>query len=193
MTVSTQWSSTGAGPPSTEVFLTFTWSGNEGGVQTKTVNYYMNNAWVGGPSGVQIQRNTALNMLFPEDVAKTARSAYIENSIVSSDTSALIYNNGINQDTITTGGGGNITTSSSGEDRSFVTIYDITSSMDMTRPSQSIIYNFVADNRAAISPKAVVTYDADFPENGGDTPTLSQLMRHGLWFNNSGVRQPFYW
>ena len=36
-----------------------------------------------------------------------------------------------------------------------------------------------------------ITYDASFPTTAAPAIPLQSLMRHGDWFNASGVRQPF--
>lgn len=193
LTVSSQWSAANGGPVSLELFITFTWAGSSGGPQTKSVQYYMENSKLGGTAATtaQVQRNTAIGLDFPESVTKTLRTAYVENYITSSDTTSPDdINQTINQDAITSGGSGFVSVTNTGEAMSFAILEDISSFVTVGSSQQSMILNFLSDATSGFSPKAIVTYDADFAA-ADETPALSQLMRHGKWFNSQGIIRPF--
>lgn len=189
MTVSTQWSAANGDPPSIELFITFTWSGSSGGAQTKSIQYYMDNSKYGGTAATtaQVMRSTLIRLEMPETVTKTLRSAYVENYVVSSDTTSPVdINMGVNESAITSGGTGFIRYVNTGEGMSFSTLEDISSYVDVTQSSQRLNFNFIADATAAFSAKAILTYDVDYSGTGTAVPA-KQIKTIEYSFGNSNV------
>lgn len=189
MTVSTQWSGTLGGPTLVELFVTFTWDGDDGGVQTRSVQYFMENPKIGGTTNAtaQTQKNINLNLKFPETATKTLRSAYVENAIMSSDlTSPVNVNMDVDADSITSNGSGFISTNNTGEALSYPLLENISASVDVSVESQSLIFNYISDATTSSSPKAIVTYDVDFSESGSTVPN-KQIETVEYSFGNSNT------
>jgi len=166
MTISTQWTATGGGPVSLELFITFQWSGGSGGTETRTVEYFIPNEEYGGTAATTagVQRTYIIDMDFPETVTKTLRSAYVETAVVSSDTTSPVnVNSDINSDAITATGTGYVSYTQDGEGISFYTLEDISSSVSVSGTKQFLFFNIILDATASVSPKAIVTYDTVFP------------------------------
>jgi|GEM_PF-2896236 len=189
MTISTQWSGTLGGPTLIELFITFTWDGDQGGEQTKSVQYFMESPKLGGTAATTAQRQKNINfeLDFPETATKTLRSAYIENAIISSDTTTPVnVNMDINADSIVHNGSGFVSTANTGEGLSYFLMEDISASVDTSLTQQSLIFNYISDATTSFSPKAVVTYDVDFSESGTAVPE-KQIKTVEYSFGNSNT------
>ena len=77
----------GAAPSATEFWVTFTWSGSQGGDVTKTVTF--GNGQQGTNARATQWNNMPLRVDLPEEVTKTYRSVYLESFYAHSNTTSI--------------------------------------------------------------------------------------------------------
>ncbi len=165
--IESRYHATGGDPVSLELFLTFTWSGDSGGTQTKTVEYSMPNSGHGVTAGTtaDVQHTYPMNLEFPEEYEKTLRSAYVQTEVISSDTTSPVnVNAGINTSWITAGGTGFLGYVNTAEGMSFYMLEGATTSVSVASTSQTLNFNIIADASPSYSMKTIVTYDVAFTE-----------------------------
>jgi hypothetical protein len=80
--------STGGTPPGVELYLTFTWAGDQGGAQTKTALFSGTHPTVVPLAAPRHNRPTPIRL--PETVVKTYKSAYLESHVTHTDTGTII-------------------------------------------------------------------------------------------------------
>lgn len=195
VTGASQWSSaTGDSEVGAELYITFTWSGNELGPQTKTVLF--NAGTTGAASTIATEyHNFPVYIFLPESVAKTHRSTYVKNNITVGDATS------ISASTVTLALNGvtgfSMAFQDDTEEFSATSLQEISSSafsegssIDFRRRAYALTDTWAAADRYAFSNVMVVTYDADFAIASSGTASLDELMRHGAWFSN-GTKQAF--
>lgn len=194
----TQYSVAGGSAPAVQLFITFTWNGSTAGSITKTVKY---GASQGGNHDGATQANvTSLTVTLPEQVTKTYRSSYIYSSINHTDGTNIT----LATVTIAVDGTSTVNNTSvveTGDTESFCwwmlhsipnTIFSNGATIAWTE-NKYLLQNYHNQaNLAMYGMEMDITYDVDYSTFGTyENPTLSQLMRHGKWFNSFGVEQAF--
>lgn len=188
-------SATGDSEVNAELFITFTWTGTNFGTQTKTVLY---NGGTSGaaPTVATEYHNFPAFIFLPESVTKTHRSTYVEVMNNVGDTTSI--SSGTRTLALNGQNGTVMATQDDVEAFSMTLLQEITSTdfsegatIAFQRRAFALTDTYNAADRYFFSNQFVITYDAEFAAAGGGGPTLDQLMRHGAWFNSSGVSQPF--
>jgi murein DD-endopeptidase MepM/ murein hydrolase activator NlpD/methionine-rich copper-binding protein CopC len=171
----TQFSATGGSAPGVELYVTFTWTGSSGGVQTKTVQY--SGAYQGTAGGASEWRNKPVFLALPETVTKTYRDAYIEAYVSRSDATNIQVGTiqvGVNGTTTSVveaddGGAGG----TDDENYSTILYHDIGSTMfsggvtiGWKEKTIEINETINMDDETAFYNVVVITYDANFSETG---------------------------
>jgi murein DD-endopeptidase MepM/ murein hydrolase activator NlpD len=188
-------SATGDTEVGAEIYITFTWSGDNFGTQTKSVLFTSGTSGAAPTVGSEYL-NFPVSVFLPETVTKTHRSTYVQNTLNLGD--ATTINNGTI--TLTTNGISALSMTTQDDTEAFTAtrLHEISSTnfsegstILFKRKTFMIGNTYSGADRYNFSNVFVVTYDAGYAAGGVETPALSQLMRHGKWFNSSGVRQPF--
>lgn len=192
-----QWSSDAADTVSgVELYVTFTWSGAQTSSRTKTVKYA-----IPQPGAVDASNqfnNYTVYVTLPEGITKTHRSTYIQTSYLHSDSTSITVgtvNTQVNED------GTAVTETADTTSEAYTLWYYRPITNTMFSSGSTISWNERAfkvnntRNQVDIGYYAnimMITYDVA-SENFGtiENPTLSQLMRHGKWFNSFGAEQHF--
>ncbi len=192
----TQYSDADGGPHGVELYVTYTWNGTVTSDRSKTVK------WAAPMQGVcdcgsRYNANT-IYVSLPENVTKTYRSAYVETSYVHSDST------NIGNGTVTTlvqGTGQAISEESDSTNEAYALWYyqDITSTnfdgdtdIAWTKRAFKVTNTRSVTDLGLYGNVMFITYDyAAAEQSDVENPTISQLMRHGKWFNSFGVERPF--
>jgi murein DD-endopeptidase MepM/ murein hydrolase activator NlpD len=188
-------SATGDTEVGAEIYITFTWSGVKRGTQTRTVVY---NAGTSGGEAYAANEyyNATTTVFLPESVTKTYRSAYILDNIGHTNGTTITLST-INLDL---NGTNDLSIGEQDDTEAFSRTYliPITSTkfsggtaIGFQKRAFELSQSINQANRAVFSNTIVVTYDAAFAAGPVETPTLSQIMKHGDWFDSAGTEQPF--
>lgn len=192
-----QWSSDAADTISgVELFVTFTWNGTQTSSRTKTVKYAI--AQPGAVDASNQYNNNTVYVSLPETITKTHRSTYIQTSYVHSDSTSITVGQ-VNTQVNENGSVVNETADTTSEAYTLWYYRPITNTMfsdgsTIGWTNRAFKINNTR-NQVDIGYYAnimTITYDIA-SENFGtvENPTLSQLMRHGKWFNSFGAEQHF--
>lgn len=192
----TQYNNANGGPHGVELYVTYTWNGTVTSDRTKTVK------WAAPMDGVcdcngRYNSNT-IYVTLPEDVTKTYRSAYIETSYVHSDSTVVAIG------TVTTavqGVGQAIDEEADATSEAYAlwyyqeissTTFDGDTDIAWTKRAFKVTNTRSVTDLGLYGNTMFITYDFAADEQSDvENPTLSQLMRHGKWFNSFGVERPF--
>jgi murein DD-endopeptidase MepM/ murein hydrolase activator NlpD len=189
-------SATGDTEVGAELYVTFVWGGAQGGTQTRTVLY---NAGTSGGEAYAANEyyNSVATVFLPESVTKTYSSAYILNNTAHTNGTTITVST-INLDF---NGVNDLSLSEQDDTEAFSRTYlmPITSTqfsggstISFQKRAFELTQSISTANRAAFSNVFVVTYDAAFASSGvAEASDISELMRHGEWFNFAGADQPF--
>lgn len=167
---------TGGTPPGVELYVTFTWRGDQGGTQTKTAVFSATSQGIANAANSRANRPVRISL--PETVVKTYRSVYIEAAITHTESATIAIG------TMTVGANGSTTVISEVDDREgyhatyFHQIASTTFSNGDTIAwtSRTIEANFAhsSADEVYIGGAIIVTYDAAL---GGDDPSVNEGKR----------------